>query len=180
MTRPLLIIVPLALGLLLSACGFEPLYGDRRGTTPAGQARGTAPDSVLGDLEATKVATISDRVGQLVRNALVDRINPGGEPDQPRYVVVVTLRETIEQVLQSRDTFSTASNLRIDAAWEIRDTVGNVLGKGFGRTVNRYNTVQSQYATLEAQADARQRGARELAEEIRAKLAVWYSARRGL
>jgi LPS-assembly lipoprotein len=169
--------IALVLAAALAACGFEPMYAERTGTPPSGQpARGGVQSDMLG----TRVHTISDRIGQILRNQLVDRLNPQGEPAQPIYFLVVRLNEQKEAVLTRSDEFSTATNLRLIADYEVRDPQGNVLNTGYSRAVTRYNTLQSQFATIAAEDNARLRAARELADDIRAKLAVFYTHRRGL
>lgn len=162
----------------LAACGFEPLYGERAGTPPTGQY--AQPEGVRGDLAGTRVAMIPDRLGQFLRNALVDRLNPTGEPERPVYYLMIRLHEEQESVLVRGDETSTATNLRLIADFEIRDPQGAVLNTGYSRAISRFNTVRSQYANIEGERNARERAARELAEDIRAKLAVFYTRRRGL
>ncbi len=163
--------------LLLAACGFEPMYAERTGTPPAGQQ---AAGGVQSDMSGTRVTTISDRVGQLLRNQLLDRLNPRGEPSQPVYYLVVRLNEQKESVLTRSDEFSTATNLRLIADYDVRDPQGNILTTGYSRAISRYNTLESQYATIAAEDSARARATRQLADDIRAKLAVFYAHRRGL
>jgi LPS-assembly lipoprotein len=169
----------MALGLAaaVAACGFEPMYGERTGTAPADRP---AQSGVRSDLFGTRVATIADRVGQQVRNQLVDRLNPQGEPAQPAYYLVVRLNEQKDSVLTRSDEFSTATSLRLVADFEVRDPKGNILNTGYSRAIARYNTLRSQYATIAAEDNARERAAREVAEDIRGKLAVFYAHRRGL
>jgi LPS-assembly lipoprotein len=161
----------------LAACGFEPMYAERTGTPPPGQP---AQGGVQSDLLNTRVATISNRVGQMLRNKLVDRLNPQGEPGQPIYYLVVRLNEQKEAVLTRSDELSTATNLRLAADYEVRDPQGNVLTTGYSRAITRYNTLQSQYATIAAEDSARDRATRELADDIRTELAIFYAHRRGL
>ncbi|HEX2887483.1 LPS assembly lipoprotein LptE [Vineibacter terrae] len=168
----------LLLMTLVTACGFEPMYADRTGTAPPDQQ--TAQGSVQNDLFSTRVTTIQDRVGQMLRNRLIDRLNPHGEPAQPIYYLVIRTHEQKDSVLTRSDEFSTATNLRLSVDYEVRDPQGNVLTTGYSRTITRYNTLESQYATIAAEDNARERATRELAEDIRAKLAVFYAHRRKL
>lgn len=165
------------LAVALGGCGFEPMYAERAGTPPAGQPEA---GGVQSDMLGTRVATIPDRVGQIVRNQLVDRLNPQGEPAQPLYYLVVRLNEQRDAVLTRSDEFSTATNLRLIADFDVRDPQGNILTTGYSRTITRYNTLESQYATIAAEQGARERAARELAADIRTKLVVFYAHRRKL
>ena len=167
----------LALATMLAACGFEPMYAERSGTPTAGQP---ASGGVQSDIFGTRVATIQDRVGQMLRNQLVDRLNPQGEPAEPVYYLSVRLHEQKDSVLTRSDEFSTATNLRLSADYDVRDPQGNLLTTGYSRAITRYNTLQSQYATVTAEDSARDRASRQIAEDIRTKLAVFYAHRRGL
>ncbi|MCW5774643.1 MAG: hypothetical protein KIT16_23565, partial [Rhodospirillaceae bacterium] len=72
--------VVIAAALALGGCGYRPLYGDR-GTSDA--------VNVSGELARVKIAGIADRRGQILRNYLLDRMNPAGEPADPRYVLII-------------------------------------------------------------------------------------------
>ncbi len=54
---------------LFTACGFQPLYGER-----------TQNAQVSGKLAATYILPIDGRDGQIVRNELMDLITPKGIP----------------------------------------------------------------------------------------------------
>ena len=68
--RLLLIIVLVG----LTGCGFRPLNHPR-----------LAGGAVTTGLQSTTVEFIDDRIGQQLRNELLDRLNPYGEPDNPQY-----------------------------------------------------------------------------------------------
>ena len=59
-----------AAAVLLSACGFEPMYGAPRGT----------PNAAVQGMAETRIALIADRAGQELRNNLLDRMTPLGQP----------------------------------------------------------------------------------------------------
>ena len=61
----------LAALLVLSGCGFEPLYG-RFGDS-----------SIADDLARIKIQAIGGRSGQLLRNHLLDGLTPKGELTRP-------------------------------------------------------------------------------------------------
>src|SRR5271169_6490640 len=69
-----LIALSAAVVQMLSGCGWAPLYGDTE----------TGPGSE--ELRAIKVAPISERIGQRLEIALLNSLNPTGEPTTPRYL----------------------------------------------------------------------------------------------
>jgi LPS-assembly lipoprotein len=63
----------------LAGCGFEPLYGERKDV------------SVVGELAAVRIAPIPDRAGQILRNFLLDQINPRGTAQAAAYTLTIQL-----------------------------------------------------------------------------------------
>lgn len=160
----------LFLVLPLAACGFEPLYGNRQ----------QAGDAVFNDFHQIKVATIPERSGQMLRNELLDRLNYRGEPAQPRYELKVSLKEERRDVLVRSDEVATAADLTLTASYELVDRANSaVLAKGSPRSINRYNVLASPYATLSSAEDARRRAAKQLADDIRARLGVYFTKAKG-
>lgn len=164
-----------ALGAL-SACGLRPLYGGDEGN-PAG---GAPSGGVRGDLAAIRIATIAERAGQVLRNALLDHLTPGGEPAQPLYQLVVIRAEVEESPLRRIDELASLQILRVTATWSLRDLAGATLTQGVSRTLARFDMTRSQPATEAARENARERTARDLAEDIRMRLALYFAERRGV
>lgn len=160
----LLLVVGLATGL--AACGFQPLYGSRdRGGPGAVEA-----------LAQVAVDPIRDRLGQVLRNNLVDRLSTTGEPERPRYRLTVALAVGKEGLAITKDESITRFNLRINASFVLREVGSNAeVTRGTSRTIAAYNVVESQFATLSAEKDAEIRAARELSDDIRTRLAVFFT-----
>jgi LPS-assembly lipoprotein len=150
--------------LVLSACGFEPLYRTAD--------RGAETEQLLSRIE---VPPIADRLGQLVRTVLNDRLKPRAAP-QPLYAVVVTLTESTQGLAVRRDASATRANLIVNATFTLSDISGgeNLLS-GKIRSVNGYDILTSDFATLAAEKDARRRGARDVADAIFDRLAIYMS-----
>ena len=69
--------------IFLAACGFQPMYGSRG-----------APGTQM-QMASIEVGIIKDRQGQLLRNLLLDRINPGGTPQSPNYTLTVQMSDSV-------------------------------------------------------------------------------------
>lgn len=152
--------------LVLCACGFTPLY-----------ATHTASGPLSADLAAIRIEPIPDRLGQYVRNNLVDLLNGGFEPGAPAYRLAVRLSEDREGLAIERDTSITRYNYTLMAFYELRDAEGVIVESGKARAIAAYNVVESQFATLSAEKDAEMRAAREVAETIRLRLASGFERR---
>jgi LPS-assembly lipoprotein len=130
------------------------------------------------ELAAVTIAPIADRVGQQVQNHLLDLINPQGKPAQPRYLLKVQLTESIEEIAFRKTELATRANLRLRAIVSLYSVGGGDPLLTNSRTVvSSYNILQSDYATLAAQEESRSSAAREMADEIRTTLAVYFASR---
>ena len=151
--------------LSLGACGFEPLYAKK------------ADDStVSADLAAVQVAPLRDRVGQQMHNFLRDRLNPQGQPTAPDYLLQVQLKETLDELGVRRDETATRANLRMDAQFFLRPIGGEAtLLSGHSSSTTSYDILDNPFATTVSEDDARERALREVADDIRTRLALYFS-----
>jgi len=155
----------LASSLALGSCGFRPLY------------RRPSPDgfSPLDSLASVRIAPLTDRTGQIFHNLLRNRLNPRGQPAQPSYVLSVSLSETVQELGLRADETATRANLRLRALFVLRASDdARVLFRGSARSISSYNILENQFATGVSEDDARQRGLRQLSDEIRERLAVFF------
>lgn len=150
----------------LAACGFEPLY-----------ARRVAAD-VDDDLARIKVEVIPQRVGQQVHNYLLDRLNRRGRPLSPLYSLDVDLAMARVVLDVEKDETVTRAKLVLTANIELVEIeTGETLLRRAARSANSYNIVNSALATRSAELDAIDRAAREVSDEIRTVLALYFRRR---
>lgn len=156
-------------GLMLSAtglasCGFEPLY-----------ARKPADPGPVPHLAAIQISPIADRAGQLLRNALIDRLTPRRGSTRSLYRLDVSLDEQRSDLVILRDSTSTFSKARFLARYALVDIgSGRRLTQGRAESTTTFDIVESEFANLSAEADARRRAAQEVAEDIRLRLALFF------
>ena len=154
---------------LLGACGFRPLYGDRT-------AAGGAPS----ELASIKIAAIPDRIGQQMHNHLLTALNPRGQPRRPRYILHTRINESISSLAVRKSAFATRANLAVTAHYNLAPSAGgqSLFSAKSSITVS-YNILDSEFATLMAEKDARARAIREISEDIRIRLSVFLASRQG-
>lgn len=153
---------------LLAACGYRPLYGTSGLTEPA-SATATA------ELTATEVARISSRSGQMLRNALERRLHIPRQSGT-RYRLTVVYHESKQTLAEQKSGAVTRANLRTQGAYRLtRISDGMLLNKGRSDAVASYNLLDSEFATLAAEKDARTRAIETLADDIRTRLAIYFS-----
>jgi LPS-assembly lipoprotein len=155
----------LGLCLLLAACGFQPLYG-----------RGGDGPTTTEEMAATRILPMPDRVGQIMHNMLRDRLNPRGQPRAPAYLLRVSLGEVKEELGVRKDETATRANLTLSASFSLHEAATDkVLFSGFVTSINSYNILENQFATIFSESDARERALRELSDDIRIRLGVYFT-----
>ncbi len=153
----------LAAAVLLTGCGFKPIYGS------AGET------NIGAELATVEIALIKDRIGQQLRNHLLDSINPGGTPTNPNYRLVVRLTELKQELAVKKSEISTRANLSFSARFELQG-LKTQLGTSFSgvsQIVTSYNILSSDFGTLAAEQDARSRAVRELSADITNRIAAF-------
>lgn len=150
---------------LISGCGFTPLYGQKQ-----------VDDSVSMAMQQISIPPIPERLGQLLRIELSKQLTPNGAPRAPDYVLTLTVAESKQDLAVRKDATATRANLIITASYILKNVQPEeVLLSGSVRSVNSYNILDADFATLSAEADARRRAARDLATEIRSRLGIFLS-----
>ncbi|MGE0745067.1 MAG: LPS assembly lipoprotein LptE [Rhodospirillales bacterium] len=167
--RGLALIGVVAAALSLGGCGFRPLYGERAAAPEIGEK-----------LADVGVDIIPDRSGQILRNELLDRMTPRGAPGAPAYHLGVALTESRQEFAIRQDETATRSNVIFSARFALRRASDNqVIHGGIAVVRNSYDLLQNKFATLSAEEDARTRALRQLAEEIRTRLAIYFERSSG-
>lgn len=160
------LLVSLALGVSLTGC-FQPMYGG-----PAGQA-------LVQDFQAIKVDPIPERIGHYLANDLIFAFNGTGSTVQPRYRLVVNVKQRVQAPLV--DTVSgraTSGMLLVDADYRLLPIAGGPpIASGVAFVTASYDRTSQRFANLRAARDAEIRSARSLADQIRTRLATDLSRR---
>jgi LPS-assembly lipoprotein len=150
--------------LTLAGCTLRPML------------HATNDDAVRGELEAISITGLDDRLGQLVRNALLDELNPTGAEVPSRYILDVDLERSATALGIQLDNVITRFNLTLTARFELLDSKsGQSLYQSSVQRVASYNVSLQPYATLAAEIDAERRIAREVGDNIGTVLAVYFA-----
>ncbi len=156
-------LIALSLPLWLAACGFEPLYGRKAG------------ENLPEDFASIQIDPIKDRVGQMLHNQLRDAITPKGVPGKPRYILKVTLNESIQDTAIQRTAFAVRANLVLNATFSLHDATNRgAVFSGSATSQAGFSHQNAEYGTLAGEKDARDRAVRDLAEEIRIRLGIYF------
>jgi LPS-assembly lipoprotein len=152
----------LPLVLFLAGCGLHPLYsGGNQGVV----ARG---------LQSVSVGPIPGRTGWLVRTALEDRLGTGGSGAALR--LEVELDDQIAGYGIRRDNAITRERRTLRARYRLVDAgVGTVLLDATAGSDAGIDVVSSEYATVAAEQTAVERLAKDVADQIVARVGVYVS-----
>ena len=149
-------------GVVLAACGFEPIYGQRQSV------------ETTAEMASIKVEPIQERVGQLLRNNLLDSLNPRGEPAQVKYRLLTQVTESKQELAIRKSELATRSNMTLTATYRLYDVDRKAYVMTRSSTVTAsYNLLTNEFATLSAEADARERGVRDLSDDITRQIALY-------
>lgn len=157
----------LALVAVLGGCGFQPIYMPTASGKPGVAQR---------ELAAIYIPPITERPGQLLRQALQERFgDDSGTP--PAYELQVTYSIAGEGIGIETNNIATRIRLNGNASWTLvsHDPPHTALTSGSARSIDGFNIIDSQYFAADLENEAVQkRIAETLATQITNQLAVWF------
>ena len=161
--RQLTSIILVVASIVLAGCNARPLYG----TQADGKGVAVALSGIAVDEQKT-------RAGQIVRNNLISSFGNGGASS-------FILRMLPEEKSRTISSFSTQKLYRyrynLNIKYELADAKsGKTVTSGASFSNVSYDTVEQPIADLRAAENARERAAREVAEDIRLRLAAYFSS----
>jgi LPS-assembly lipoprotein len=155
--------VTLGLCFSLAACGFTPMYGS--------QGVANSP-SVAASLAQVDIRPIAERRGMVLRQQLTEKLRPSGLSGS-RYELQVRLAAQTQEVGVRKDSTTSRANLILTANYTLWDGTTR-LSRDRIRAVVSYNILDDQYSTITSERDAESRALRQISDEIRTRLAVYF------
>jgi LPS-assembly lipoprotein len=159
---------PIAIAVLLGACGFHPLYAGLNGGMDA-------------TLSSIYVEPVPDRLGYELRNTMIDLLDGPGTASGASYRLKLALSENTQGIALQNDATITRYNDTLTVTYQLTDMAGHLVTKGTETGLSAYNVLPSSsnanYGTLAAHQDADKRAAQDIAERIRLDLNVYFVKR---
>ena len=152
--------------LLLTACGFTPMYGDIGG-------KGYGNEDLMA---LVHINTIPDREGQMLHNQLIDRLTPKGYAQNPQYKLEISkLDESLRDLDITKDSDSTRGQLRLQTQMVLRDSVTDekLITRNL-HAITSYNILGSEFASRVTEQNARENAITELANQIELQLGLYF------
>ena len=171
------LLVALTLAGLTAGC-FQPLYGNQSlvGKPGVGDKMDAVEVAPIDSPNGTRLA----RVGVTVRNELMYQLTGGGAAASPNYRLNIRLTSTNLQVIVDINTARPdIQNYGIDASYSLIDTATGksvISGTTFSRVSYNIPGQQQRFAGDRGLRDAEDRAAKVIAENIRIRLASYFTA----
>ena len=152
--------------LVVSGCDFRPLYG----TSESG-------GQIAGQLAAVSVDQQHDRLGQLIRNEIVSGISPAGTSTGDAYRLELSSEDDEFKSIDATNTEPLRLQYKVNASFTLYDNqTGKAVHSGKTFAQASYDRVDAPAANLQALTNAQERAAREVGQDIRVRLAAYFSS----
>ncbi|WP_375681899.1 LPS assembly lipoprotein LptE [Bartonella sp. CE47NXGY] len=170
---------------LLCGCKVEPLYRQELqsamtmdsasyGNPASGYPSGQASLGLAQKLASIVVEEPSDRFGQMVRNHLLFLLyGNGAKPSLPAYQLALQISVFTRESMQIEVDFEkkrkgrpSVGTVMSRASYTLQDMKNTLVAKGTAMMNASFERLRQEYATLQAEEDAKKRVAEELAEQI--------------
>ena len=111
---------------------------------------------------------------------LRDALNPHGQPVSPAYRLEIKLTQRTEELALREDETATRANIILSSSFVLLSmTDEGVLYSGRSSAINSHNILDQEYSTIIAAGDALERGLRQMSEDIKLRLAIYFSSAEG-
>ena len=169
----------LALGACLGGC-FQPLYADGSLAPSGGVNLRAALAAVdVKQIEAAK-GTDEARLAVEIRNSIIYDLTGGGEGARPTHSLVVRISPTVADIIVDTTTTRPAiEDYGINATYILTEIASGkqvVSGQTVARVSYDIPGQEQRFARLRGLRDAESRAAKVIADNIRSRLASYFSA----
>ena len=146
---------------IFTSCGYEPIYSKNANTNK--------------ELLSISVQNIKNRPGQILRNTLLNQLNPERERVITKYRLIVEISESKSSLAYRRDMSATRTDLKVTANYLLKDIKnGEILLKQEAKSIASFDVVESVYATLIAEKDVREKNLKVISNDIYTNLVIFF------
>lgn len=163
--RRVMVLTLAAITMLVSACGFTPIYGPHD----------LENESVVTSMNNIAINNIPNRYGQILRNHLIDRLYTKGRPTNPSLRLSVTIKAKETDLAIQKDSTASRRELSLWSSYSLKNLKGQKLVSGSAHSVVSYSKLDAQYGTVTGQRDAYGRALKETSEQIVNRLALYFA-----
>ena len=147
--------------LLLLNCGYEPIYSKNI--------------NINKELLSISINNIKNRSGQILRNTLLNQLNPERERVIIKYRLIIEISESRTDLGYRRDMSATRTDLEVTAKYLLKNTKNDeIILKDEANSISSFDVVESVYATLIAEKDAREKSLKVISDNIYTNLVIFF------
>ena len=166
LSSAILRIAVVAAGVALAGCGFTPMYASS--DTPEGHA-------VDQSMASIRIRPIADHDGVKLRQILREGLEPEGPNGHTLYDLDVQMRAVTQNLGVRRDATSSRANLIYTARFALLQNGKRVYADQVQSIVS-YDLADDQYATVAAANNAADRGIKQVGDEIKTRIGLYFRA----
>ena len=146
---------------IFTSCGYEPIYSKNVSSNK--------------ELLSISVKNIKDRSGQILRNSLLNQLNPEKERVIIKYKLTVEISESRANLAYRRDMSATRADLTITANYLLTEIKsGEIIFEQETKSISSFDVVESVYANLIAEKDAREKNLQVISDDIFTNLVIFF------
>lgn len=167
-----------ALVLLLGTlwgCGFEPLYVEKKSGDDLWYYNNEFDADIVREMGQIKVETVSDRIGQMIKNELMDTFNPFGTPKCAKYFLKITPADkyVTQQALRD-DITATREKVKYTVKYSLWSKKDGSLVSGKSWVYLSYDLLDNPYSTSMDKKKVEKDGAKIIANDISLRIGAYF------
>ncbi len=159
----------------LVACGFEPLYVEKTAGDGLWYYNNEFSTDIVHEMAQIKVEGASDRIGQLVKNELLDNLTPHGVPKCAKYFLKLEPinARTTQQALRD-DITATREKVKYTIQYSLWSKEKGKLVGGKSWIYLSYDLLDNPYSTTMDKKKVEKDGAKILANDIALRIGAYF------
>lgn len=161
--------------LLVGACGFEPLYVEKTSGDGLWYYNNKFDTDIVYEMSQVKVEGATDRIGQLVKNELIDNLTPRGVPQHAKYFLKLEpiKNKRTEQALRD-DITATREKVKYTLKYSLWSKEKGSLVSGKSWVFLSYDLLDNPYSTTMDKKKVEKDGAKILANDISLRIGAYF------
>lgn len=159
----------------LAACGFEPLYVEKTSGDDLWYYNNQYDTDIVREMAQIKIETVTDRIGQLIKNELMDTFNPHGTPKCAKYFLKIKPAQanTVQQALRD-DITATREKVKYTVNYSLWSKENGRLVSGRSWVYLSYDLLDNPYSTTMDKKKVEKDGAKIIANDISLRIGAYF------
>ena len=149
----------------IASCGFEPLYVEKTSGDGLWYYNNEFDTDIVYEMSQIKVEGATDRIGQLVKNELIDNLTPRGVPKHAKYFL------KLEPVGSKRKEQALRDDITATREWS-KEKGSLISGKSW--VFLSYDLLDNPYSTTMDKKKVEKDGAKILANDISLRVGAYF------